>query len=108
MHETIFAKQIIEEAEKQAAGRKIKSITVEVGDLAHVPLDDLKHILDRMVRYNVNYLPKKAKVKCSCGFSGEPEILEKGHDLNIFTCPECGKVPKVIEGDQIILKKVEI
>ena len=105
MHETIIAKQIIEQAEKQG---KVKSIVVEVGDLGHLPLEDLKPMMDDMVPYKVEYVKKKAKVKCSCGYEGEPKILEKGHDINIFVCPKCEKVPQVLEGDKIVLKEVEV
>ena len=105
MHETIIANQIIEEAKKHGT---IKSIKVEVGDLGHIPIEDLKPILDRMVDFHVDYIRKKAKVKCKCGFIGEPKILEKGHDINIFVCPKCGEVPDVLEGKDIKLKEVEV
>jgi len=105
MHETIIAKQIIEEAKKQG---DVKSITVEVGDLGHLPLEDLKPIMDDMSPWSVKYIRKKAKVKCRCGYEGEPKILHKGHDFNIFECPKCGEQPEILEGHDIILKEVEI
>jgi Zn finger protein HypA/HybF involved in hydrogenase expression len=105
MHETIIAKQIIEEAEKHG---KPKSITVEVGDLGHLPLEELKEVMDTMVPYKIHYVRKPAKVRCKCGYIGEPNILEKGHDFNIFVCPKCDNQPEILDGKDIILKEVEV
>ena len=105
MHETIIAKQIFDEAAKHG---KPKSITVEVGDLGHLPLEELKPIMDTMSPYPIKYIRKAAKVKCKCGFIGEPKILEKGHDFNIFVCPKCGEQPEILDGHDIILKEVEV
>ena len=104
MHETVIAKQLIDAAKKQG---KVRSITVEVGDLAHLPLEDLEKTLTEMVDWEVIMIRKKAKVKCD-DYEGEPKIIGKGHDFNLFECPACGKVPKIVEGEDIILKKVEI
>ena len=81
MHETVFAKQIIEEVERQSQLHgKVKSITIEVGGLAHVPGSEMKEVLDGMVNYEVRVIEKPAIVRCACGFEGEPDIKEHGHD----------------------------
>ncbi|USN45531.1 MAG: hydrogenase maturation nickel metallochaperone HypA [Candidatus Woesearchaeota archaeon] len=111
MHETIIGKQILEaaEAESKKAGKKIKGLVVEVGDLGHLPLEELKEVFDKMSPYPTKYVRKKALVKCeACAFKGEPDILQKAHDFNIYVCPKCGEVPNIISGDQIILKEVEL
>lgn len=106
MHETVFAKQIIETAEKQG---KVKSITIEVGDLAHVPAEEMKAVLERMKPgWEIKAVRKKAKVKCSCGYEGEPDIVEHSHDHAVFFCPECRAVPEVLEGKDMVLKSVEV
>ena len=106
MHEQIIAQKIIEEAKKHG---NVKEITVEVGDLAHLPADDMKKTLDAMVPWKVIVVSKKAKVKCICGFEGEPKILEHSHDFTLFKCPECDEVPdEILEGDEIILKDVVV
>src|SRR3989344_413911 len=103
MHETIIARKLIEEAEKQG---KVKSMTVEVGELGHLPAHELEPTLKAMVNWKVNIIEKKAKVQCSCGFIGRPKILERGHDMCLFVCPKCDQVPKIIEGNEIRLKEV--
>lgn len=106
MHETIIAKQIIDEAKKHG---KVRAITVEVGDLAHLPLQETADTLRNMVPdWEVNMVRKKAKVKCSCGYEGEPKIIESGHDHHVFECPKCGAVPEVVDGKDIVLKEVEL
>ncbi|MBW2999381.1 hydrogenase maturation nickel metallochaperone HypA [Candidatus Woesearchaeota archaeon] len=105
MHETVIANSIIEEAKKQG---NVKSITVEVGDLGNLPAEEIEQTLKQMVDWEIKLIKKKATVKCKCGYQGEPKILEKGHDLNVFVCPECGTVPEVIDGKDIILKEVEV
>jgi Zn finger protein HypA/HybF involved in hydrogenase expression len=106
MHETIIAKQIIDEAEKHG---KPRSITVEIGELAHIPADELKRTLQQMVKWKINTKGKKAVIKCGCGYKGNPTILEKGHDHNIYKCKKCSALmPKIVEGNKIILKKIEV
>ena len=105
MHETIIAKQIIETANSKG---KVKSITVEVGDLAHLPANEKREVLENMTDWKINIIEKKATVKCSCGYEGEPLILEKGHDSTIFQCPKCKAIPEILDGKDITLKEVEV
>ncbi len=103
MHETVFANRIIEEARKEG---EITGISVEVGELAHIPARELKEALERLVDWDIEIIEKRAKVRCPCGFEGHPKILEKGHDYTLFQCPRCARVPEVMEGGDIILKEV--
>lgn len=108
MHETLIANQIIDEAKKHG---KVVSIKVEVGDLAHLPMHDMEHTLKEMCKglgWEVECVRKPALVKCICGYEGEPKILEKGHDVNVFECPTCGSIPEILEGKDIILLSVEV
>jgi Zn finger protein HypA/HybF involved in hydrogenase expression len=106
MHDTLISKDIIETAQKKG---KVKGITVEVGDLGHVPAEELKETLNRMVPdWHVEMVEKKAKVRCACGYEGEPKILEHSHGHCVFFCPKCKRVPEVIEGKDIVLKEVEV
>ncbi len=106
MHEQVIAKQIIGEAVKQG---RVKAITVEVGDLGHLPIGEMEEVLKAMTPWEVNMVRKEATIACKCGFVGAPKILEKGHDHNVFECPEChAKMPKILDGHDIILKEVEL
>ena len=44
MHEKAIAAKVLEDAQSLVKGN-IKSITIEVGDLAHLPAHDLEHSL---------------------------------------------------------------
>jgi Zn finger protein HypA/HybF involved in hydrogenase expression len=106
MHESIIANKILKEAKKKAKGKKIKSILIEVGDLAHLPADELKEILQTLADFEIIIKPAKAIVKCMCGYEGEPRIIAHEHDLVLFECPKCGKTPQALKGKDITLKKI--
>ena len=110
MHETVLAKQIIDNARRYETGtKKIAAIVVEVGDLAHVPAEDIVNCIKSIVRWHVFVNRKKAKMLCGCSFSGEPKIIEHSHDVSVYECPRCKKQnPQLIEGDKIILKEIKV
>jgi len=105
MHEINIVKQIIETANKKG---KVKSILVEVGELADVSAEEIESALKKLVDWKVIVATKRAIVKCSCGYKGNPKIVEKRHGLTLFVCPECSSLPKVYEGKDIILKEVTL
>lgn len=101
MHEQIIAKQIIEEANKYG---DVKEVTISVGDLAHVPADDVRNIMVSMTDWGIKIINEKAVVNCDCGHSGEPNIVEKGHDSNVYKCRSCGRMmPEIVSGNEISL-----
>ncbi|HHE36681.1 MAG TPA: hypothetical protein ENL16_02600 [Candidatus Woesearchaeota archaeon] len=108
MHETIIAKNILREVSKKAKGRKVESITIEVGDLAHLPAHQLKDFLKNMVDFDVVVKRVKARVKCGCGYEGEPRILAHEHDFTLFECPKCHNLPEVLCGEDIVLKEIKM
>lgn len=107
MHEQSIAQSIISAAKEQG---EVQGITVECGDLGHLPAEEMREVLQKMTDWNITIVNKKAVVLCEeCSYSGEPKIVQQLHDHNIFECPKCGTMfPKVLEGDQIILKEVVI
>lgn len=106
MHEQTIAKNIIDDALKHG---KIKSITIEVGDLAHLPANEMKLILEKLTDWKINVERKKAIISCECGFEGEPNIIQHLHDHSVYECPMCKRMlPLVIDGQDIVLKQVEV
>ncbi len=103
MHESFIAQRIIEKAKEQGA---VKKIILEVGDLAHLPAEDLEEALKKRVDWIIEIHKTPAEVQCKCGFKGEPKIIEHTHDLTLFECPKCQKLPKIISGEDIVLKEV--
>jgi Zn finger protein HypA/HybF involved in hydrogenase expression len=105
MHETVFARKIIEDAEKQG---NVTEVYVELGELAPVPPHELLECLRSLVPWRVDSRVKQASVKCTCGFSGRPKILERGHDFFFIECPECGQVPELIDGKDVKIISVKV
>ncbi|MEK6982935.1 MAG: hydrogenase/urease maturation nickel metallochaperone HypA [Nanoarchaeota archaeon] len=105
MHESVIASNIINEANRHGM---VKSIYLEIGELAQVPPDELFDCLKGMVKWKINSKIIKAKVECKCGFKGHPNILERGHDSFFIECPKCRKIPKLIDGTQIKIIKVVV
>jgi len=105
MHETVVARGIIEEAERHG---KVKEISLEIGELAHVPPNELLECLGQLVGWKIISKIKKAKVKCKCGFKGHPKILERGHDFFYIECPKCKSIPELAEGTEIKILKVRV
>lgn len=109
MHDTLISKDIIEAAQEQARQEqgRIKGVMIEVGDLGHLPAEELKETLSSMKPdWQIRLTSRKARVRCSCGYEGEPRILEHSHGHSVYTCPECGAVPELVEGGDIVLKEV--
>jgi len=105
MHGTHIAKKIVSDALNYG---NVKSIAVEVGELSGMPAKELEDLLGAIANFNVNVKEIESFVECKCGYKGRAKIKERLHDLIIFCCPKCGKIPAVKKGDKIILKEVEI
>lgn len=104
MHQTKIISDIIKQAESKG---KVAGIVIEVGQLASVEADHLKEHLEERVDWDIEVREVKAKVKCKCGYEGEPDIMTRGHDFVLFTCPWCGDVPEVEYGNEIVIKEVK-
>ena len=106
MHEHSIAQDIISKAKTYGA---VKSITVSVGDLAHLPAKEMKEVLAKRTSWGINVVSVPAKVVCVCGFEGAPKIIQQMHDGNVFECDKCGVMfPKILEGGDIVLQEVEV
>jgi len=106
MHETVIIAGIIEEAKKYG---EVEEISLEIGELAHVPAHELIESFERMVDWKITYKEKKSKIKCTCGFVGHPKVLEHGHDFFFIECPKCKKsMPEILEGKDIKVIDVKV
>jgi Zn finger protein HypA/HybF involved in hydrogenase expression len=104
MHESIIANKIIEKAKEHGS---VTKIVIEVGDLAHLPASDMKEVMEKLTSWEIEVNSVKSSVKCSCGYEGEPKIIEHAHDMTIYECPKCKKIPaEVVSGGEIVLKEV--
>lgn len=107
MHETVIAKSIIEQAQKQG---EVAKIVLEIGELAHVPPNELVECLMQMVDYPIEFTEIPSQVECDqCGFCGHPKVLERGHDSFFIECPRCQlAMPKVVSGTEVKLVSVDV
>ena len=105
MHETAIAHGIIKEAQKHG---NVEELFLEIGELAHVPGEELLECLKRLVPWKIHSRERPSKVKCACGFTGHPHILERGHDSFFIECPVCKKIPTLIDGTNITILKVVV
>jgi Zn finger protein HypA/HybF involved in hydrogenase expression len=105
MHEHVYVNQIVKEAVKHGL---VEAITVEVGELAIIPSEELEEAL-QVTKWEVKVIVKPATVECKCTFTGRPKVTEKGHDFNIYHCPACGRLaPKILDGKDVVLKEVRV
>jgi Zn finger protein HypA/HybF involved in hydrogenase expression len=105
MHGIHIAGDLIATAKRQG---KVKKAYVEVGEIANITKNDLEAQMKNLADFEFEIAEKKARVKCSCGYEGEPKVVERQHDIVVFECPACGMIPEVIEGDKVILRSVEV
>lgn len=105
MHDTIIAKMVMDDLNKH---KNIVSARIEVGELAEITAAELEKALKAMAKFRIEVTEKKAKVKCRCGHTGSPEVLERGHHFSVFACKKCGEVPEILEGNEIRIKDVDV
>jgi Zn finger protein HypA/HybF involved in hydrogenase expression len=105
MHGIHIAGDLIATARQQG---KVKKAFIELGEIANITKEDLSNQMKNLADFNFVIEMKEAKVKCDCGYEGKPQVIERQHDIVLFQCPLCKKTPKIIEGDKIILKSVEV
>jgi Zn finger protein HypA/HybF involved in hydrogenase expression len=103
MHEHTFIQSIIAPIKNK---EKVEGVEIELGELVGIEPDHLHEHLIEETAWKVKIKEIKSKVKCSCGYAGPAKIRERLHDLVIYNCPKCGKMPEVLEGKDVKIIKV--
>lgn len=104
MHEHHFIENIIKQVPNK---EKVVAIEIESGELVGIELEHLKEHLIEYTSWKVDVKVVKSKIKCSCGYVGEANILQRLHDLVIYDCPSCGNDNlEVLEGKDIKITRV--
>lgn len=103
MHEHTFIQHIISQIPDK---EKVISVELEIGDLAGIEPEHLKEHLKEETGWKVEARIVKSKVKCSCGYEGEANVLQRLHDIVIYDCPKCGGEPEVLGGKDIKITNV--
>lgn len=104
MHDTAIINKIIEETKSLG---NFKVLHLSVGELSNISQDHLKEHLEELVDFKIKTKIEKSLVYCSCGYKGKAKILERTHDICLFSCPKCNSQPKVIKGGEIKIIGVE-
>jgi len=103
MHEHSFIQAIIEPIKDKD---KVLRVELELGELVGIESNHLKkHLIDE-TGWEINIKEIPSEVKCICNYQGPAKIRERLHDLVIFECPKCGKLPAVLKGKDIKILRV--
>ena len=103
MHEQTFTQNILDQIPNLES---VKEISLEVGELAGI---DANHLIEHMkekVDFDINAKTIPSKIECDCGYTGKAKIIQKLHDLVLYECPNCHKIPEAKEGKSIKITKV--
>ncbi|MEW6295366.1 MAG: hydrogenase/urease maturation nickel metallochaperone HypA [Candidatus Diapherotrites archaeon] len=108
MHEHAIVEEIVMQARKKLNGKEPKRIVLELGEIAELTEEELRQALKREVRWEIEIDKKNSSVECPCGYKGRAMVAERGHGFILINCSKCGKFnPKILEGKDLLLKKVE-
>ncbi len=104
MHEHTFIQSIINQVPNS---EEVIGVEIELGELVGIEEGHLVEHLGDETGWIVKVIVKKAKIKCSCGYIGEPKILQRLHDMVIYECPQCDNDNvEALEGKDIKIGKV--
>jgi hydrogenase nickel incorporation protein HypA/HybF len=108
MHEYSVAYDIYATAKRAAEehnATEVKKIFVDVGEMTMVNPEQVKFLFDVIKEEDpafrnaaLEYRQVPVKVRCNCGYEG----------CEHFVCPECGGMPQIIEGREIVVTNIEI
>jgi hydrogenase nickel incorporation protein HypA/HybF len=108
MHEYSIAYDLYATARTAALehhATRVKKISVEVGKMAMVNPDQVTFLFDTIKTDDplfetavLDCHEVTPETKCTCGYSGH----------EIFVCPQCGALPEMVKGREIVVTNVEI
>ncbi|MDO5846240.1 MAG: hydrogenase maturation nickel metallochaperone HypA [Methanocorpusculum sp.] len=108
MHESGIAYDIYATAKRAAednAAKLVKTISVDVGSMAMVNPDQVEFMFNTFITDDPVFKGTKLifttilpLAECACGYRG----------AEIFVCPQCGKLPHMVQGKEILVKNIEI
>ncbi|MCQ2376543.1 MAG: hydrogenase maturation nickel metallochaperone HypA [Methanocorpusculum sp.] len=108
MHESGIAYDIYATAKRAAEDNGavlVKAIHVDVGSMAMVNPEQVEFMFGTFIAEDEIFKGTKLVfntvlplAECACGYKG-PEI---------FVCPNCGKLPHMVQGKEILVTNIEI
>jgi len=108
MHEYAIAYDLYATSRKTAIENNasvVKKVRVEVGKMAMVNPEQVVFLFDAIKENDplfshavLDCNEMAPQTRCPCGYSGD----------EIFVCPECGALPELVKGREIVVTSVEI
>ena len=108
MHEYSIAYDIYKTARHAALEHHAGQVTcihVDVGEMAMVNPEQVEFLFTAISAEDPLFAaarlccrPVKPLLRCSCGYEGD----------SIFVCPQCGSMPELVEGREVVVARIEI
>ncbi len=108
MHEYGIAYDIVVTSRRAALENNATSIThiyVDVGELSIVNPDQVEFLFSTIVEDDPLFRDAKLtctkvapQTRCVCGYVGS----------EIFVCPECGQLPEIVKGKEVVVTRIEV
>ena len=108
MHEYGIAYDLYATARKAAIENKatcVKRVSVEVGKMAMVNPEQVIYLFNTIKEDDPLFTNTilqcdevSAETKCHCGY----------HGSEVFVCPQCGALPELVKGREIVVTNMEI
>ena len=108
MHEYSIAYDIFATAKRAAVENEATEVTtvkVDVGEMAMVNPEQVIFLFGVIVEddplfagTHLECRTVKVRTQCECGYEGNEK----------FVCPQCGGLPHVVEGKEIVVSNIEI
>ena len=108
MHEYGIAYDIVETARRAALDHRARSVSkvcVDIGDLSMINPEQVEFLFKTMIEDDPLFsnselvCTRRAPVtSCTCGYTGQ----------EIYVCPDCGALPSIETGKEIVVTNIEI
>lgn len=109
MHEMSITQSVVEICEKSAAGRRVLSVTLEIGDLSGVVAEAVEFCFDACTRDTLlegaRLVIEQVPGRGECTTCGK-EFAVRGY---FDPCPGCGAYGiRVVSGEELRVKELEV
>ena len=110
MHEYSIVASLIDRVQQEAAahgGSRVHRLHVKIGELSGVELDLLKTAFDTFREQTIcdgaELAINTVAASCACPSCNRPVVRGA-----ILRCDTCGRPARMLEGDEIILERIEM
>lgn len=108
MHEYTVAYDIYATARRAALennATRVKTISADFGEMSMINPEQVEFLFSALIEEDelfqgavLEYRNIPVKVVCPCGYKGDER----------YVCPQCGKLPHIVEGREICVTNIEI